>query len=278
MVTSKKTSLARKHAGSARTASAGPAPAPADGTQAIRRAGALLRAVAKAGADGAPLSEVARATGLARSTAHRMLRCLLEEGFLEGADEDRRYRMGPLIYELGLTSASSAMETARWRRVVDAVARRTGVTTYLMRRSGVEAVCLAKADGHSVVRFVPVDVGQRRLLGVGAGATALLAAMPAASAEHVIDTIAPDLRPWPRITADSLRLAVGLARRTGFAISQGTVVDDGFGMGCAVPGTPHLAISIAAHASLATESNVRQWRAAMTEEIAKGVDGARRQS
>lgn len=260
-----------KPAATPRRAGPSTAPAPADGTQAIRRAGALLRAVAKAGADGAPLSEVARATGLARSTAHRMLRCLLEEGFLEGAGADRRYRMGPLIYELGLTSASSAMEAARWRRVVDAVARRTGVTTYLMRRSGVESVCLVKADGHSVVRFVPVEVGQRRLLGVGAGATALLAAIPSASAEHVIGTIAPDLGPWPRITAASLRLAIDLARRTGFAISQGTVVDDGFGMGCTLPGAPHLAISIAAHASLATESNVKQWRAAMSEEIAKAA-------
>lgn len=254
-------------------------PAAADGTQAIRRAGSLLRTIAKSGAAGASLADAARATALARSTAHRMLRCLLDEGFLEADDSGKRYRMGPLIYELGLTSASTALEAARWRPVVDAVARRTGVTTYLMRRSGVESVCLVKADGNSVVRFVPVEVGQRRLLGVGAGATALLAAMSTTDAEHVIATIAPDLKPWPRITPEALQLAIRLARRTDFAISQGTVVEDGFGMGCAIPGTPHLAISIAAHASLATESNIKRWRVVMAEEIAgaagKGGTAAR---
>lgn len=249
-----------------------PAPEPvnADGTQAIRRVATLLREMAKAGGRGASLAELSRGAELPRSTVHRMIRCLVDEDLAE-ALPDKRYQVGRLVHELGLSAMASAGEVARWRPLVDAIAAGTGATTYLMRRSGAEAVCVLKADGHSVVRFVPVEVGQRRLLGVGAGATALLAALDDTQVDAVIRTIVPGLQGHPRITADSLRTSVRLARRTGFAVSQGTVVDNGFGIGAIVPsddGVPHLAVSIAVHASVVTESSIVAWKRVMADAIA----------
>jgi len=257
-------------------------PPPADGTQAVHRAASILRAIAQAGAEGDSLAGIAQRLALPRSTVHRILGCLLDERLVERAD-GRHYRMGPLIHEFGLTPAASSQDVRRWRHVVEAVAARTGVTSYLMRRSGTEAVCLLKVDGSSVVRFVPVDVGQRRLLGVGAGATALLAALEPARAEDMIRAVAPGLERYPRLNAEALRAAVALARRGGFAISQGTVVHDGFGMGRALPsaeGTPHLALSIAAHATMVTESRIAAWKKVMGEEVqalggGRGADGGR---
>ncbi len=241
-----------------------------DGTQAIRRAASILKAIAKADGSGISLADIARAENLHRSTAHRILKCLVDEGFIAYGEQSRRYQMGHLTYELGLAVSRGALEVARWRDVVEAVARRTGVTSYLMRRSGVEAVCLVKAEGTSVVRVIPVEVGQRRLLGVGAGATALLAALDGPTCERIIETIAPGLRNHPRITLDVLREAVRQARSTGFAMSQGKVVEESFGLGMAIPepdGTPALALSIAAHVSLVTDANIRQWKRAIAEEI-----------
>ncbi|MCA0242334.1 MAG: IclR family transcriptional regulator [Proteobacteria bacterium] len=250
-------------------------PQAAAGTQAVRRAAAMLRAIAKAGALGDTLAGIARSTALPRPTVHRMLKCLQDEGLVERLPGDKCYRMGPLVHELGLTPASSAMDVARWRPVVEAVARRTGVTAYLMRRSGVEAVCLVKADGRAVIRFVPVEVGQRRLLGVGAGATALLSALDAGPREDVIRAVVPGLQRHPRLDAESLRAAVKLVQRTGVAISQGTVVEDGFGMGVVIPaaaGTPRLALSIAAHASTVTESRIAAWKRMLFDAVAEGGD------
>ncbi|WP_423459900.1 IclR family transcriptional regulator [Ottowia sp. VDI28] len=259
-----------------KTASEQPAvaatPQHADGTQAVRRAAGILRAIAQANAGGSTLAEVSRRMDLPRSTVHRILGCLVEEGFVERAT-DRLYRMGPLIHELGLTPTVGAEDVRRWHHAVEAVARRTGVTSYLMRRSGVEAVCLVKVDGNAVVRFVPVDVGQRRLLGVGAGATALLAALDPAQTERIIQSIAPSLTRYPRLSPEHLRSAAALARRSGFAISQGTVVEGGFGMGRALPsaqGAPHLAISIAVHATMVTESRIAAWKEIIAEEIDAG--------
>ncbi|MET0543801.1 MAG: helix-turn-helix domain-containing protein [Variovorax sp.] len=247
-----------------------------DGTQVLRRAAGILRSVAQGGAHGTPLADIARTHGLARTTAHRILRCLADEGLLEQGEADKRYRVGRLLHELGMAPGASAAEIAHWRPVVEAVAQRTGVTAYLMRRSGVEAVCLVKVDGSGVIRFVPVEVGQRRLLGLGAGATALLAALPPAEVDELIRTIAPGLRDHPRVSPQSLEAAVKLVRRTGFAMSQGTVAVHGFGLGLVVPNgqhTPYLALTIAAHASVVTESAITDWKRILRDELARGLEG-----
>ncbi len=247
------------------------------GTQAIRRAAAVLRALGKAGPEGATLADVVRDSGLARSTAHRILRCLAEERLACEPGPDKRYRMGELVHELSLAPSASMLEVAHWRPVVAAIARRTGATAYLMRRSGVEAVCLAKADSKALMRFVPVEVGQRRLLGVGAGATVLLAALDDEHCEQVINLIAPGLRPYPRLDKGSVRNAVRMVRKTGFAVSQGTVVADGFGMAIAVPsasGAPYLALSIAAHSSLVTESVIAEWERVLMQELKAGLEAS----
>src|SRR5215207_8985587 len=61
------------------------------GTQSIRRALLVLRVLSTAGHAGLPLIDVARATGLARPTAHRVLRALLAEGVIDQRPRTRRY-------------------------------------------------------------------------------------------------------------------------------------------------------------------------------------------
>jgi len=76
------------------------------------------------------------------------------------------------------------------------------------------------------------------------------------------------------LNPDSVRNAVRMARKTGFAVSQGTVVADGFGMGIAVPsasGAPHLALSIAAHAAVVTESVIEEWKRILAQELKGGL-------
>lgn len=57
-------------------------------------------------------------------------------------------------------------------------------------------------------------------------------------------------------------------------MSQGTVAADGFGMGIAVPsasGSPYLALSIAAHASVVTESVIAEWKKILVQELKAGL-------
>ncbi|MES2532060.1 MAG: helix-turn-helix domain-containing protein, partial [Pseudomonadota bacterium] len=64
-----------------------------DGTQVLRRAAAILRSVAQAGASGVSLADLARAHALARPTAHRILQCLVSETILAQEEADKRYRV-----------------------------------------------------------------------------------------------------------------------------------------------------------------------------------------
>lgn len=235
---------------------------PNDGTQAIRRAASILRQIAKNPQDGATLREISEAVRLSRSTTHRILKCLVSERLVAQSEDAKRYAIGDLAAELGLAVKDRKDVILTWRPTIESLARDTGATIYLMGRSGDESVCLDKAEGSSVIRVLPVEVGQRRPLGVGAGATAILAAMPESECEAAIAAIEPHLHRYARITADDVRRATREARATGFAESWGNVVDGVYGIGISVSSSKGsmLALSIAAHQSLATDVNIQNWK------------------
>jgi len=231
-----------------------------DGAQAIRRAASILRQIAKDPQTGSTLREISEAMDLSRSTTHRILKCLVGEKLVAQSADARRYTIGELAAELGLAVHTHQDAILSWRSAVEEVARETGATTYLMCRSGNETVCLDKADGTSVMRYIPQEVGQRRPLGLGGGGVALLAALPEPERERTILAVERHLQGYQSVEA--LRASLTEARRTGFGESRGVVMKDGYGLGIALPSATisHLAISIATHESLATEDNVRRWK------------------
>ena len=234
-------------------------PLPADqastnGAQAIRRAIDVVRLVAQIQRSGANLSRVARATGLTTSTAFRILQALTEERLLRYDQRDRCYYVGPLAFELGLAASAETQVPARWRDAVDRIARETRFTTYLMARSDRDAVCLLCAQGSTALRAMPMEVGQRLPLGVGAGSLAILAALDDAEVHRIVAAQALRLEVFPDGRASPGRVleAVELTRRQGFAVSSGIVAAGVVGVGVAVPphqGLTQLALSVSAAAS-----------------------------
>lgn len=246
-----------------------------DGTQAIRRAAAILRRIGQGTDQGVGLSSITEGVGLSRSTTHRILKCLAEEGLVRHDHEKRRYTIGRLTYELSLAVTPDILDLGRWRIAVDRVAQKTGVTSYLLSRSGIEATCLLKTDGNAIIRVIPVEVGQRRLLGVGAGSTALLAALDPETCEQVIQTVAPHLSHYSSMTEVTLRALVEATRSSGFAVSRSNVVRDAIGIGMAIPSTdglPTLALSIAGLASQADDAVVARWKQIIKSEIEAVLD------
>lgn len=242
----------------------------ADGTQAIRRAAAILRRIGQGDGQGIGLSAITDTVRLPRSTTHRILKCLVEEGLVRHDAVRRRYMVGRFTYELSLAVTPDTLDIGRWRVAVDRVAQRTGVTSYLMSRTGIEATCLLKTDGNAVIRVIPVEVGQRRLLGVGAGSTALLAALDPETSERIIKTIAPHLAGHFNLDEDKVRRLVAEARATGIAMSTSNVVRDVIGLGMAIPardGPPSLALSIAGLASQADDALIAKWKQIIREEV-----------
>lgn len=225
------------------------------GAQAIRRAMDVVRAVAQFQRTGGTLSRVANATGLSTSTTHRILRALTDERLLRYEETTRSYFLGLLAFELGLATLAESQVQPYWRETIEQIARQTRLTTYLMARSDCEVVCLLCAQGSSYIRAMPIEVGQRLPLGIGAGSLAILATMDDEEIAHVIATNGPRLQLFPHQgpQADAIMSRIDTARREGYAVSSGTVASGLVGVGLPVlprNGLLQLAISVSAVADV----------------------------
>lgn len=217
------------------------------GTQSIARTIRLLRLIAHHGRRGARLADLAAASGLAAPTVRRMLLCLVAERMAVQDPTSRRYFLGPLVAELGLSTTHHRALAAVCQPVLDAVAQETGDTVYLAVRSGHDTVCIGRAAVDGPVRITTSQVGDRFPLGVGPGGVALLAALPESAAEAAIDVVAPELPAFAGFTAADLQREVAETRRRGYAFSRERVTPGVSGIGVAVPrtaGPPLLALSL----------------------------------
>ncbi len=231
-----------------------------DGTQAIRRAVAILRLVAGHRSPGASLANICESAQLPRSTTHRILKCLVSEGLLEMDDNDGRYTIGPLASELSLVGLNDHHASSFWSGLPPRVARRTGHTSYLLARTGREAVCLQRAEGHALYRVSPVEVGQRRPLGVGAGAIALLASFGKEDIEAFTQSLTLALRPFKNLSPEMVLADVMEAKQKGYSLSVAHVFAGTVGIGIALPGDSpaKLAVSITSPAQYVEEVGVNK--------------------
>ncbi|MFC7738618.1 IclR family transcriptional regulator [Roseomonas sp. GCM10028921] len=194
-----------------------------DGARVIRRAVALLREVSASRGQGAKLTALAEAAGLPQPTAHRLLSVLMREGLLERDEATRAFRLGPLLYEFGL----AAMPRVDIRRLcgpsLDRLATALGDTAYLNCRSGADALCLDRREGNFEIQATPVEVGNRRPLGVGSGALAVLASLPSEEVDAVLARNAGRYRRYG-MTSERVRALVEATRARGFAVTSGRIV------------------------------------------------------
>lgn len=221
------------------------------GAQAIRRAMDVVRAVARLQRSDATLGKIAQATGLNPSTAFRILRSLTEERMFYYDEERRAYHLGILAFELGLATSGKSQVQDVFRPAIEEVSRRTRLTTYLMARSGNEAVCLLCEEGVAVIRARPIEMGQRLPLGVGAGSLAILSTLEDEEIAEILKASAPSLQMFPggREQGRHIHQLIAQARENGFAITSGTVAQGVSGVG--VPllprrGIMQLAVSVSA--------------------------------
>lgn len=236
------------------------------GAQAIRRAMDVVRAVASLQRSDATLARVAQATGLNQSTAFRILRSLTEERMLYFDDSRRSYHLGVLAFELGLATSGKSQVQAALQPVLEEVSRRTRLTTYLMARSGNEAVCLSCLEGAAMIRAKPIEPGQRLPLGIGAGSAAILATC---SADEIEEIFAAQARAYALFPGGSeeperIRARIAEARQTGFVFSSGTVAKGVCGVGVPIlprRGLMQLAVSVSAVTDQMDHSEARRFAA-----------------
>lgn len=219
------------------------------GSQSIRRAAHVMKIIARYGSDGARLNDVVKQTKVTRPTVHRILKALVDEGFVIQCDLTRRYRLGQVIHQLGLVAFQPMDIVAKLRPLLVELARETRDTAYLMTMSGYDIVCLDRVDGDFPVRAYTFEIGRRSPLGAGAASLVFLSLRSDNELERILEVNGPALREYGYQTLQPLRSNVAKARRHGVGISHGRIAAGVVAVSVLIPNptsTPFLAFSVAA--------------------------------
>jgi DNA-binding IclR family transcriptional regulator len=203
------------------------------GAQSAGKALDLLRLVTINHPEGIRLSEAVEMSGVDRSTAHRLLACLIEEGFVDRSEPSRRYRLGIEAMQFGLMPAAMAPLIDRFRPVVQKFAQRSGDSAFLVVQSGDHALCLHREEGAYPVNAHPMEPGARRVLGASSVGIAVLAGFRDPEVEASYGRQKSEYRQIG-MTLERLRQLVDEARRLGYADAPENGTGEARSVGCAV--------------------------------------------
>ncbi|NMH97894.1 IclR family transcriptional regulator [Pseudonocardia acidicola] len=185
--------------------------------QSVDRALDLLELMAAAGGT-LGLSELAARSGLPLPTIHRLVRTMVNRGYLR-QDPSRRYALGPRLIPLGDTAGRML---GTWARpYLEALVQQVGETANLAMLEGDSVVYVAQVPSpHSMRMFT--EVGRRVLphsTGVG---KALLSTLPAAEVGQILRRTGMPAQTEKTITSPEDMLAeLGRIRERGYAIDDG---------------------------------------------------------
>ncbi|NLE45183.1 MAG: IclR family transcriptional regulator [Chloroflexi bacterium] len=123
----------------------------------------------------ATLSELAAATGVSKTTCHRLLNTLISAHYVVRAPHGVGYQLGGKVIALGQACMAQVDVFRATRPHIVELARRTGDTAFMCINDDDEALCLDRVDGKHEVRVFILHLGGRQPLHVGAAPLALLA-------------------------------------------------------------------------------------------------------
>ena len=193
--------------------------------QVIARAAQILAAL-EAASEGRTVSELARTTGLPRTTVHRLASALLNQQLL--VEGERGLRLGPAIARLATAAHTDMVAVARPH--IEALGRRTRETVDLCLDRGTHAISVDQYVSDRELRVVS-HVGTAFPIHYTAHGKALLAVQDEARLASVLgETLQPcTAASHTRLT--TLQAELGTVRRTGIAVDREEHADGVCGLG-----------------------------------------------
>lgn len=240
------------------------------GAQSIRRTIAVLRAVAAVNEEGVRLSKIARDVDLPPSTAHRILAVLMEESLISLDVENKKYHLGTELYALGAATQQCSIRD-RYYTTLERISAQTEDASYLLVRSGYDGVCIGRVLGSSRVQVLGFEIGERRLIGVGAAGQALLSFQPENLREEIIRVNTPRYKKYFNIEPQEVKGWINRTRRLGYSLSVHKVTPDSVGVGAPIfntQGQVVAAISVAGITARMSQERCRKIAKIIMSEIA----------
>ena len=206
----------------------------------------MLRHIGAQHSHGLRLTDLTALTGLDKSTVHRLLSCLMEEGFIERVPGAKSYRLGIESVQLGLVAPDMAPLVSKFKPAMMKIARISEESVFLVARSGHYAVCVHKESGAFASSLSMVHPGTRRVLGLSAVGVSILAN------EHdneLVSTYRQNTGLYERVgmSLSVIHRLVDVTREKGFSemTSFGPLEISGVGYAFPVSDTTRIGISIA---------------------------------
>jgi DNA-binding IclR family transcriptional regulator len=166
------------------------------------------------------LSELARAVGLNKTTAYRLLAALEREGMVGRAADGERYVLGPAIVVLGGRALRANNLRAVARPELERLAGATRETASLEILSGGEMLVIDEIAGGYLMSGVP-DLGSRWPLHASSTGLAVLAFQPA-SEELLPRSLAP-VTAATLTNRVALRAELACVRQRGYSVADETL-------------------------------------------------------
>ncbi|NRB16667.1 MAG: IclR family transcriptional regulator [Rhodobacteraceae bacterium] len=203
------------------------------GAQSILRAASLLREVGLRRSVG--LADVTAATGLSKPTVRRMLLALMNVGLIAQNPETKRYKLGVDAYLLGQLAETPYSFHDLSRDGIARLAELSGDTAYLSIRQGDSTICLHREEGKYPIRTHVLHVGDRQPISVGAASMAILASLPKAEADVIMEDNLDKIKDtYPDFNMEKIHTLVAEARIQGWALNPGLAFPGSWAIAAAV--------------------------------------------
>lgn len=232
------------------------------GAQTVQRAVGVLKLIATNDSSlGVRLTDIAHEMQLEKPTAHRLLKALVAEGLLIKDQDVPKYRLGSLVFELGLAAANNFDLTGLCSPILKKLAFETLDTSFLFIRSENDAVCIARESGGYYIQTPVVQVGSRQPLGVSAGGLALLSALSEDEMESVLEDSAMRLNIYGGLTINEAKKLYYDASQKGYAVIANHAAPGVKGIGMPIidrNGNAIAALTVATTIERMTEEHVQK--------------------
>ena len=170
--------------------------------------------------DGLSLTEVVRATGLPRGTAHRLLGALHRVGYIAGRDGRKIYVLGPRLLRLLHLGQAPGAVAPLVRPLLDALTARFGETAFLAKLAGAEvrAIAMQTPDNESQSYVQP---GRVMPVHAAASAKAIWAYQEDGAAAALLAEPRARFTDKTRVEEAEVRADLERVRRLGYAVCDG---------------------------------------------------------
>lgn len=221
-----------------------------------------------AGVTEAGLSEIARACGLDKASALRILNSLARHGLLEKHPQTKKYRLGASVLKLARVREASFPFVSIIQPMLTELASLTGETAHASLASGSALVLVGFAEPQRSLRVL-MDASQALPFHATASGLAYLSYAPDDVVEAVLK--ADEFTAYTKHTptsADTIRAQIAETRKKGFAISERCFEDEVIGIAAPIfdwSGYASGAVAVASVAARVTPRSRRRVASAVIE-------------